>query len=48
MKCPDCNGQGGEAFVDIVDYVECPLCEGSGKVEEGTKGWVQNLFEARV
>lgn len=45
-QCPDCNGRGGDEAVDIEDCVECPTCEGTGEVEEGVKGWFQNLMES--
>lgn len=48
IKCPDCNGNGGEIAVDIEDYVECPTCEGTGEVEEGTKSWIQRLLESKM
>lgn len=46
MKCPDCDGRGGDDVVDIEDYVECPTCDGSGEVEEGTTSWIHNLMES--
>jgi DnaJ-class molecular chaperone len=47
INCPDCNGKGGDDVVDIEDYIECPTCEGTGKVEKGTKSWIQRLFESK-
>lgn len=43
--CPNCKDE--IAPIDIEDYVECPTCEGSGKVAAGTKGWIQNLMETK-
>lgn len=46
VDCPDCKGTGGDTSVDISDRLihECPLCDGTGQVEEGTKGWIERLF----
>lgn len=46
IPCPDCKGYGGDPAADIEDYVECPTCEGTGKVEEGTKSWIQRIMES--
>lgn len=46
INCPDCNGKGCDDAIDIQDYVKCPTCGGTGKVEVGTKSWIQKLFES--
>ena len=48
VKCPDCKGYGGDMAADITDFVECPTCDGTGEVKEGTKGWMRNLLESKL
>ena len=46
-SCRECSGKGSGHFVDIEDYYPCPMCEGTGKVEKGTKTWLEKLFESK-
>lgn len=39
VDCPDCENE--------LDYEPCPLCDGTGEVEEGTKGWMNYLLESK-
>lgn len=43
-KCKECDGRGSGDFIDIEDYYPCPMCEGTGEVEKGTKTWLEKLL----
>lgn len=48
VKCPDCNGTGGEPCFDLSDSVPCALCEGRGIVKEGTTGWLRKFLLTKL
>lgn len=43
--CRECSGKGSDNFHDIEDYYPCPMCEGTGQVQKGTKTWLEKLFD---
>lgn len=47
VKCPDCNGRGGDVCYDIEDYVPCATCDEHGVVPEGTKPWLMRFLMAK-
>lgn len=47
IRCPDCNGRGGDVCYDIEDYVPCATCNEHGVVPEGTKPWLLRFLMAK-
>lgn len=44
MKCPRCNGNGSVPYHiadDLFDETNCPLCGGSGEVEQTNEEYIR-------
>lgn len=46
IDCPDCTGQF-MIFCVTDNGPQCPTCGDTGKVEAGTKSWMQNFLESK-
>ena len=42
--CPECS-LINSVYID--EDFPCPLCDGIGKVEKGTKTWLENLLKSK-
>ena len=40
MKCPDCDGRGGDTY-DVFGWCNCRTCNGTGEIEQTNEEYIQ-------